>query len=80
MDNNLDMVIDTMRMTTADNEGVIIESLGMDDGILRIKYYEGTNEECPECVMPPDSFQEMLKRMCKVQAPDVIDVEIVPAK
>ena len=78
-DEKIDIVINAMKMTTADNKGVIIDPLGLDDGVLRIRYYEGTNEECPECVMQPDSFREMVKLMCEVQAPYVRDVEIVSA-
>ena len=80
IDEKVDMVINTMRNTTSDNVGVVIEPLDLDQGLLRIEYYEGTNEDCPECVMQPDSFREMVKMMCKVQAPYVTDVEIVPAK
>ena len=74
------MVIDTMRTMTSDNEGAVVESLGVTGGILRIRYYEGSNEECPECVMAPDSFREMVQRLCAVQAPYVAGVEIVPAR
>lgn len=80
IDEKVKMVIDTMRMTTSDNLGVIIEPMGLEDGILRIRYYEGTNQECPECVMLPDAFGQMVKEMCKVQAPYVTEVEIMPAK
>ena len=80
IDEKIDLVIDAMRTTTSDNVGVVIEPLDLDQGLLRIEYYEGTNEDCPECVMQPDSFRDMVKMMCKVQAPYVTDVEIVPAK
>ena len=80
MDEKINMVINTLKLTTRDNEGVVIEPLGLDDGVLRVRYYEGTNEECPECVMPPHSFRDMMKQMCKVQAPYVMDVEILPAR
>lgn len=79
MDEKLDMVLDTMRTMTRDNEGVVIEPLGSADGVLRIRYFEGTNEECPECVMLPDSFREMIERMCQVQAPHVTNVELLRA-
>ena len=69
-----------MRTTTRENVGAVIEPLELEQGLLTIKYYEGTNEDCPECVMQPDSFREMVKMMCKVQAPYVTDVEIVPDK
>ena len=79
MDEKVNMVINTVKMTTRDNEGVIIETVGRDEGILTIRYYEGTNEDCPECVLEPDSFRDMVKLMCKVQAPYIVDVEILPA-
>ena len=80
MDEKVRVVIDTVRMATRANVGVVIELLEVEEGILRIKYFEGTNEECPECVMAPDSFREMVRRMCEVQAPYVVDVELVPTE
>ena len=80
MDEKVKIIMDTLRMTTRDNQGVIIEPLGVEDGVLKIKYYEGTNEECPDCVMPPDSFRDMVMEMCKVQAPYIMDVELVQAR
>ena len=80
MDEKVNMVINTVKMTTRDNEGVIIETVGLDEGILTIRYYEGTNEDCPECVLEPDSFRDMVKQMCKVQAPYIVDVQILPAQ
>ena len=79
MDEKVDMVLNAMRIATGDNESVIIDPLGVEDGVLKIRYYEGTNEECPECVMAPDSFGEMVKRICEVQAPYVETLEILPA-
>ncbi len=79
MDEKVDMVLDTVRMLTRDNDGVVIELLDFEDGVLRIKYYEGANEDCPECVMPPSSFREMVERMCRAQAPHVASVVVEPA-
>ena len=79
MDERVDMVLDTVRTLTRDNDGVVIEPLDFEDGVLRIRYYEGTNEDCPECVMPPDSFRELVERMCNVQAPQVASVVLEPA-
>ena len=79
MDEKVNMVINTVKMTTRDNEGVIIETVGLDEGILTIRYFKGTNVDCPECVLEPDSFKDMVKQMCKVQAPYIVDVEILPA-
>ncbi len=80
MDEKVDMVINTMRTMTRDNRDVVIEPLELDSGVLKIRYFEGTNEECPECVMPPDSFADMIRQMCKVQVPYVTAVEVVPAR
>ena len=80
LDAGIDMVLSTVRSLTRDNDGVVIEPLDFEDGVLRVKYYEGENEDCPECVMSPDSFREMVERMCRVQAPDVASVELVPGR
>jgi hypothetical protein len=66
-------------MTLDDNEGVIVEPLDVDNGVLRVRYFEGTNEECPECVMAPDAFKQMAEAMIKVQAPYVKEVQVLPA-
>ncbi len=79
MDDRIDMVLDTVRMLTRDNDGVVIEPVDFEDGVLRIRYYEGANEDCPECVMPPESFREMVERMCGAQAPHVSSVVVEPA-
>ena len=79
MDEKVDMVLDTVRMLTRDNDGVVIEPVDFEDGVLRIRYYEGANEDCPECVMPPSSFREMVERMCRMQASHVASVVVEPA-
>ena len=43
-----EMGLGSMKEVTRDSEGVIVGPLALEDGILRIKYYEGTNKECPE--------------------------------
>ena len=78
MDERVEMVLETIRTLTRDNDGVVIEPLDFEDGVLRIKYYEGVNEDCPECVMPPDSFREMVEGMCHIQAPHVASVVLEP--
>ena len=79
MDERLNMVIDTLKTLTRENSGVVIEPIESPDGVLRIRYYEGTNEECPECVLSPDSFRDMASRMCQVQVPHITRVELIPA-
>ena len=77
MDEKIEMVLDTVRIVTSENKGVVIEPLGLQEGTLTIKYKEGRNQECPECVMSPNSFRDMVMRMCKTQAPYVTDVVLV---
>lgn len=76
MDPVLQMVVDTMRTIVSDNEGAVVELLGAQDGVLKVRYFQGRNEECPECVMPPDSFRQMMLEVLKVQAPYIRDVEL----
>ena len=67
MDAGVDMVLDTVRTLTRDNDGVVIEPLDLEDGVLRIRYYEGVNEECPECVLPPDSKHSACTRSYRLE-------------
>lgn len=80
MDGKIEALVGTIKVMTRDNLGVVINPVGFDDGVLTIEYYEGVNEECPECLMSPDSFQDMFKRMCAIQAPHVTEVNIVEVK
>ena len=80
MDEHIENILNTLRIMSRDNDGVVIELLGLSaEGVLSIKYNEGTNEDCPECILQPDSFRDMLLRMCNVQAPEVQDVNLLPA-
>ena len=80
MDDKIDSLVGTMKVMTRDNLGVIINPVAFDGGVLTIEYYEGVNEDCPECLMSPDSFQDMFIRMCSIQAPHVTDVKVVAIK
>ena len=51
--------------------------LGLDQGVLKVRYTPGVNEECPECVFSPKGFRELLIESLKVHASDVADVEMV---
>ena len=80
MDEKIESLIGTMKVLTRDNLGVVINPISLDDGVLTIEYFEGENEDCPECLMSPDSFQDMFKRMCSIQAPHVTDVNLIEVK
>ena len=77
MDEHVNRVIGTVTNMTRDNAGVVIEPLDSEDGVLRIRYYEGTNEECPECVPAPDMVRTMMKTSLGIYAPHVTEVELL---
>ena len=56
MDDKIESLIGTMKVMTRDNLGVVINPVAFDDGVLTIEYFEGENEECPECLMSPNSL------------------------
>ena len=43
MDEQIENILNTLRIMSRDNEGVVIEPIGLsDEGVLSIKYNEGT--------------------------------------
>ena len=73
MDEKIESLIGTMKVMTRDNLGVVINPISLDDGVLTIEYFEGENEDCPECLMSPDSFQDMLKSCLLYTSPSPRD-------
>ena len=51
MDDKIESLIGTMKVMTRDNLGAVINPVAFDDGVLTIEYFEGENEECPECLI-----------------------------
>ncbi len=76
MDEKVSMVLNAMKIATSDNEGVVIEPLELDDGILTIRYSMGTNEECPECVPDHDLVRMMMQTSISIYAPQVTEIEV----
>ena len=77
MDPRIAFVLENMRMVVEDNEGAVVEFVSFENGVLTVRYEEGTNEECPECVMPPDAFRELLLDALKAQNIEVKEVRLV---
>ncbi|MDE3100641.1 MAG: NifU family protein [Chloroflexota bacterium] len=71
-------VLDEVRPMLAPDNGSV-ELLSVDGGVVRVKYDGGHNEQCFECVMPPDDFRLYLLDLFHDRVPDVADVEVTTA-
>jgi len=70
-------VLDEVRpMLTADGGEVDLVSVA--DGVVTVRYLVGHDEECVDCVMPPDDFRAYItdllhERVAGVQAVEVVE-------
>ena len=58
-------------------EGGSLELVDLSEGRLTVRYNEGTNEECPECVPSHEMVQQMMESSLKIHAPDVAELELL---
>jgi hypothetical protein len=63
--------------TIVGSEGGTLELVYLSGDKLTVRYNEGTNEECPECVPSHEMVQQMLAASLKMHAPDVSVVELL---
>ena len=63
--------------TIVGSEGGTLELVDLSGDKLTVRYNEGTNEECPECVPNHEMVQQMLLASLKVHASDVSEVELL---
>lgn len=63
--------------TIVGSEGGTLELVDLSGDKLTVRYNEGANEECPECVPSHEMVQQMLAASLKVHAPDVSVVELL---
>ncbi len=75
-DPGVQMVLDNMQIIVA-TEGGSLEFVELSGGRLTVRYTEGQNEECPECVPDHDSVRQMMKTAIGVHAPYVKDIELL---
>ena len=61
-------------------EGGSVSLVSMEDGVLRVRYVPGVNEECAECVMEPDALAAMMKDMVVTLDPAISEVEVTEAR
>ena len=57
-------------------EGGSISLVSTEQGVLRVRYVPGVNEECAECVMEPDALAAMMKDMVVTLDPNISEVEV----
>lgn len=57
-------------------EGGSITLVSADEGVLRVRYVPGVNDECAECVMEPDALAGMMKDMVITLDPAITDVRV----
>ena len=68
-------VLDEVRpMLTPD--GGDVELLSFENGVVRVRYDKGHNEQCIECVMPPEDFRLYLMDLFGERVRGVVDVEV----
>ena len=57
-------------------EGGSVAFLSAEDGVLRVRYVPGVNEQCAECVMEPDALAAMMKDMVVTLDPEIQEVRV----
>lgn len=78
MDMLVTRVLDEIRpMLTPD--GGAVDLLSCQDGVVKVSYLKGHNEECMECVMPTADFELYLSDLLKERVTGVVAVEVVEA-
>lgn len=63
--------------TIVGGEGGSLELVEMSDDRLTVRYVEGLNEECPECVPTHEMVLQMMTASLKVHAPQVSGLELL---
>ena len=63
--------------TIVGSEGGSLELVDLSDDRLTVRYVEGTNEECPECVPSHEMVHQMMTTSLKVNAPHISGLELL---
>tara|TARA_B100001245_G_C22789895_1_gene381081 strand:- start:274 stop:573 length:300 start_codon:yes stop_codon:yes gene_type:complete len=58
-------------------EGGNLEVISLSAERLTVRYTEGHNEECPECVPSHEMVQQMMEESLKIHAPTVTDLDLL---
>ena len=57
-------------------DGGHVRLLSIEDGVLRVHYEAGVNEECASCVIEADTLSGMMREMLHDHAPDITSVVV----
>jgi len=63
--------------TIVGSEGGTLELVEQSGDKLTVRYNEGANEECPECVPSHEMVQQMMAASLKVHAPEIGVLELI---
>ncbi len=76
LDAAVQLVIDSMR-TIVGSEGGSLEVEALQDGRLTVRYTEGRNDECPECVPTHEMVHRLMTASLQVHAPHVRELKLL---
>jgi Fe-S cluster biogenesis protein NfuA len=75
MDEQVETVLNLFRQIIS-TDGGKLELVNLQNGTAKLRYTPGHNEECPDCVLTPDSLQAMIQESMQVHAPHITRVEL----
>lgn len=59
-----------------DADGGKLELLGVTDGVMKLSYQPGVNENCESCVLTPEDLKELVEEAAKRHDPSIRCVEL----
>jgi Fe-S cluster biogenesis protein NfuA len=76
MDMLVSQILDEVRPTLA-RDGGDVKLLSCADGVVRVAYAQGKNDECEDCVMSLQDFQMYLEELFQERVQGVECVEVL---
>jgi len=76
LDAAVQLVVDNVR-TIVGSEGGSLEVMELRDGRLSVRYAEGRNDECPECVPTHEMVHRLMTASLQVHAPHVRELTLL---
>ena len=71
-----DMVVGQFRQIVS-GDGGKLELLSESEGVLKVRYAPGHNEQCATCVLEPDDLQLMLLEAVQQHDPSIKSVSLI---
>lgn len=76
MSQNIAQIVDRFQ-DMVKSDGSVLELLGVQAGIVQLRYVAGASDECHDCVLPPDHLRELIEETIQRSDPSVTGVELV---